>query len=51
MKIFQINQRVTVPGGRVGTIKSLSGLQATVWFDDEGTDIGYYSVPTLTAAS
>lgn len=49
MKTFQVGQRVRVPNGRVGTIKSLTKInEALVWFDEDGMDTGYFSVPTLT---
>ena len=47
MKDFKINQEVIVPNGRIGKIKAKSGHEATVWFDEAGLDIGYFSLATL----
>ena len=52
MKNFQIGQQVKVPSGRVGTIKSLRrNNEALIWFDLNGMDTGYFSVPTLSYVS
>lgn len=51
MKNFQIGQEVVVPNGRMGTLKSISGKEAIVWFDNEGSDTGVFSLPTLNYPS
>ena len=51
MKNFLVGQRVVVPNGRIGTLKSVSGNEAIVWFDDEGNDSGYFSLPSLNYPS
>ena len=49
MRQFKVGQRVRVPNGRIGTIKSLQmNNEALIWFDTSGLDIGYFSVPTLS---
>lgn len=49
MKQFYVNQQVIVSGAnsRQGTIKAISGHTATIWFDADGEDVGYYSIATL----
>lgn len=48
MKNFTPGQLIVVPSGRTGKIKVVSGNQATVWFDEDGLDVGYFSLATLT---
>lgn len=51
MKNFQIGQEVEVPSGRIGTLKGTDGSEALIWFDQEGEDVGYFSIPTLNYPS
>lgn len=48
MKNFRVGQQVKVPNGRVGTLKSIDGNRAIVWFDEAGNDTGLFNLTTLT---
>lgn len=51
MKNVSIGQTVVVPNGRTGIIKNINAGEAIVWFDDEGNDSGYFSIPSLNYPS
>lgn len=48
MNQARIGQVVRVPSGREGTIQKINGNQVTIWFDEDGTDYGIFSLTTLT---
>lgn len=51
MKTMNVGQRVQTSSGRIGVVKGMrnaSGTEVIVWFTEDGTDTGYFSVASLT---